>query len=97
MARFKSRNLSRFNTKSLTFSKRFNTGYKQYVTSFKGNFDNDNNLKDAFRALLVDYKDNSNNKEEPTNSLAPSFFTLVESLLTEPSPHTRSPHAKVLI
>ena len=63
----------------------------------KGNFDDNDDLKDAFRALLVDYKDNSNSKEELTNSLAPSFFTLIKSLLTEPSPYTRSPYAKVLI
>ena len=81
----------------LTFSKRFNISYKQYVTSFEGNFDDDNDLKDAFKALLVDYKDNSSSKEELTNSLAPSFFTLIKSLLTESSPYARSPHIKVLI
>ena len=81
----------------LTFSKRFNTGYKQYITSFKGNFDDNDDLKDAFKALLVNYKDNSNNKEELTNSLAPSFFTLIKSLLTELILYTRSPHIKVLI
>jgi len=81
----------------LTFSKRFNTGYKQYVTSFKGDFDDDDDLKDAFKALLVDYKDDSSSKEELTNSLAPSFFTLVESLLTEPIPYIKSPYTKVFI
>jgi hypothetical protein len=81
----------------LTFSKRFNTGYKQYITNFKGDFDDNDDLKDAFRALLVDYKDNSNNKEELINSLAPSFFTLVKSLLTKLIPYIRSPYAKVLI
>jgi len=66
------------------FSKCFDTSYKQYVTNFKGNFDNDNNnLKDAFRTLLVGYKDNSSSKEEFTNSLAPSFFILVKSFITK--------------
>jgi hypothetical protein len=66
------------------FSKRFNTGYKQYITNFKGDFDNDDNdLEDAFKTLLVDYKDNSNSKEELTNSLAPSFFILVASFITK--------------
>jgi hypothetical protein len=86
----------------LTFSKRFNTGYKQYIASFKGNFDDDDDLKGAFRALLVDYKDDSSSEEELINSLAPSFFTssfftLIKSLLTELIPYTRSPYAKVLI
>jgi hypothetical protein len=66
-----------------TFNKRFNTSYKQYVISFKGDFDNNSDLKDAFKALLVDYKDNSNNKEKFTNSLASSFFTLVKSFITK--------------
>jgi hypothetical protein len=66
------------------FSKRFDISYRQYVTNFKGDFDNDDdNLKDAFRTLLVDYKDNSSSKEEPTNSLAPSFFILVASFTTK--------------
>ena len=81
----------------LTFSKRFNISYKQYVTSFEGNFNDNDNLEDAFRALLVDYKDNNNSKEELTNSLAPSFFTLVKNLLTKPIPYIRSPYIKVLI
>jgi hypothetical protein len=66
------------------FSKRFNTGYKQYVANFKGNFDDDDNyLEDAFRTLLVDSKDNSNSKEELTNSLALFFFILVANFITK--------------
>jgi hypothetical protein len=66
------------------FSKRFNTGYKQYVANFKGNFDDDDNyLEDAFRTLLVDFKDNSNSKEELTNSLALFFFILVANFITK--------------
>ena len=71
-----------------TFSKRFNTGYKQYVASFEGDFDNnDNNLKDAFGALLVDYNNKSNDdnkKEKLDNFLAPSYFTLIKSFLAKP-------------
>jgi len=81
----------------LTFSKRFDTGYKQYVASFKGDFDDNDDLEDTFRALLVDYKDNSSSKEELTNSSAHSFFTLIESLLTELIPYARSPYVEVLI
>ena len=67
------------------FSKRFNTGYKQYITNFKGDFDNnDDDLKDAFRTLLVNYKeDNSNNKEKLINLFAFTFFTLVKSFITK--------------
>jgi hypothetical protein len=81
------------------FSKRFNTGYKQYVTNFEGDFDNnDDDLKDAFRTLLVDYKDDSNSKEEPINSLAPSFFILVASFTTKLSvPYIVIPYAKTLV
>ena len=67
------------------------------MASFKGDFDDNDDLEDAFRALLVDYKDNSNSEEELTNSLAPSFFTLVKSLLTELIPYIRSPYTEVLI
>jgi len=48
------------------------------VASFEGDFDdNDNNLKDAFGALLVDYNNkssNDNKEEELNNFLAPSYF-----------------------
>jgi hypothetical protein len=85
----------------LTFSKRFNTGYKQYIANFKGNFDNndDNDLKGAFKTLLVDYKDNSSNKEGLTNSLAPSFFISIESFTTKllVAPFIVIPYAKTLV
>ena len=66
------------------------------MADFKG--DINDNLEDAFGALLIDYEDNSSGEEEPTNSLAPSFFTLVKSLLTKPAIlYTGSPYAEVLI
>jgi len=40
-------------------------------------------LKDVFGTLLVNYKNNSNSKEELIDSLAPSFFILVESFIIE--------------
>ena len=58
------------------------------MASFEGDFDdNDNNLKDAFGALLVDYNNessNNNKEEELDNFLAPSYFTLVKSFLAKP-------------
>ena len=68
------------------------------MASFKGDFDDNDDLEAAFGTLLVDYKDNSSSEEELTNSLASSFFTLVESLLTELAiPHIGSPYIEVLI
>jgi hypothetical protein len=65
------------------FSKRFDTGYRQYIANFEGDFDNDDDddddLEGAFRTLLVDYKDDNSSEEKLINSLVPSFFTLVES------------------
>jgi len=83
----------------LTFSKRFNTGYKQYITSFKGNFNNDDDddLKDAFKTLLVNYKEDSNSKEELINSLAPSFFILVKNFTTKLLVPYIVPYAKTLV
>jgi len=81
-ARFKSRNLSRFNTKSSNFSKRFNTGYRQYVANFEGDFDNnDDNLEDAFGTLLVDYKDDSSGTYASTHKSI--------TLRTKGHPHKR--------
>ena len=58
------------------------------MANFEGDFnDNDDNLKDAFGALLVDYNNKSNNdnkEEELDNFLAPSYFTLVKSFLAKP-------------
>jgi hypothetical protein len=66
------------------------------VADFEGNVNDD--LEDAFSTLLIDYKDDSSGEEEPTDSSAPSFFTLVESLLTEPAiSYAGSPYAEVLI
>ena len=71
------------------------------MADFKGNVNDD--LEDAFSALLVNNKGDDNNKEEPIDSLAPSFFTsffftLVESLLTKPAiAYIGSPYIKVLI
>jgi hypothetical protein len=86
----------------LNFNKRFNTSYKQYVASFEGDFDNNNNdLKDAFGALLVDYdnKSSDDNKEEELDDfLAPSYFTLIESFLAEPlAIFYAIPYAKALV
>jgi hypothetical protein len=66
------------------------------VADFEGDVDDD--LEDAFGTLLVNHEDNGSGEEEPTDSSAPSFFTLVESLLTEPAiSHTGSPYIEVLI
>jgi hypothetical protein len=66
------------------------------VADFKGDINDD--LEDAFSTLLVNYKDNGSGEEEPTDSSAPSFFTLVKSLLTELAiSHIGSPYAEVLI
>ena len=58
------------------------------MASFEGDFDNnDNNLKDAFGALLVDYNNessNNNKEEELDNFLALSYFTSIKSFLAEP-------------
>jgi len=68
------------------------------VASFKGDFDDNDDLEAAFGTLLVDYKDNSSSEEELTNSLAPSFFTLVKSFITKSSIVSYIiPYAKTLI
>ena len=68
------------------------------MASFKGDFDDNDDLEAAFGTLLVDYKDNSSSEEELTNSLAPSFFTLVKSFITKSSIVSYIiPYAKTLI
>ena len=72
------------------------------MASFEGDFDdNDNNLKDAFGALLVDYNNkssNDNKEEELNNFLAPSYFTSIKSFLAEPLAISYAiPYAKALV
>ena len=63
------------------------------MANFKGDINND--LKDAFSALLVNNKGNNSSKEEPINSLAPSFFTLVNTLLTNPTNFNSTPSMSI--
>jgi hypothetical protein len=72
------------------------------VASFEGDFDdNDDDLKDAFGALLVDHDNESNNnnkEEELDNFSAPSYFTLVKSFLAEPLAVSYTiPYTKALV
>ena len=72
------------------------------MASFEGDFnDNDNNLKDAFGALLINYNNKSNNdnkEEELNNFLAPSYFTLIKSFLAKPLAISYAiPYVKALV
>jgi hypothetical protein len=72
------------------------------VASFEGDFDdNDDDLKDAFGALLVDHDNESSddNKEEELDDFsAHSYFTSIESFLAEPlAVFYAIPYAKALV
>jgi putative alpha-1,2-mannosidase len=66
------------------------------VASFKGDFDNNNDLKDAFSTLFVNDKDNSNSKEKEQH--LDLYFTLIENLLIKlATSYTSSLYTKVLL
>jgi hypothetical protein len=64
------------------------------VAEIEGKDDSEDELGNAFTALLVDTEEEEGVGEPHSDS----YFTLVENLLTKPAiAHVGSPHAEVLI
>jgi hypothetical protein len=64
------------------------------VAKIEGEDDSEDELGNAFIALLVNIEE----EEEVREQYSDSYFTLVENLLTKPAiAHIRSPYVKVLI
>jgi hypothetical protein len=79
-ARFKSRNLGRFNTNTHNFDGRFKEAYRQYVAEFEGDeSSSEDDLGDAFEALLVASDNQEDEQPKDDTSTPTQFFTSLGS------------------
>src|SRR5450432_2959538 len=80
-ARFRSKNLNRFNTTSRNFEGRFKEAYRQYVAEFEGDSESEDDLNGAFEALLIDNIDDDYDYDTAMNNQgntqATQFFTTI--------------------
>jgi hypothetical protein len=74
-ARFKSRNLGRFNTNTRNFDRRFREAYQQYVAELEGSDSEEDDLTGAFQTLLMDNDDSDHECDTPASGQSTQFFT----------------------
>ncbi|RFU25514.1 hypothetical protein B7463_g10820, partial [Scytalidium lignicola] len=75
-ARFKAKNIGRFNTKVRDFDRRFEERFKQYIVDYEGD-DSEEELETTFEALLVD--DNNTEPEQDDDVLTDVFTAFTTS------------------
>ena len=79
-ARFRSKNLNRFNTTSRNFEGRFKEAYRQYIAEYEGDSESEDDLDGAFQALLIDNVDDDGYDtamNTQSNTQTTQFFTTI--------------------